>query len=392
MAIAYDNANSAKAAGAALSISFTLTVGSGSDRFLFVGVGTSSGPEAHSAVDTITFNGDSLTKKWGQSFSTFYRHEGWYMTAPDTGATLTVQVTMLGTNDELAAGAVALTGVDGTTPLDTHAVATGTSTTPSVNVSSATDDLVIDVMYGESNALTSSGQTIRCEQEGIGGGSASFGMSTAAGAASVSMSYTNSQNAVWGIGGVSINPAGASGAISGSSTLTFSTAGALTGAGALAGTTTLTFSPAGTLAGAGALSGSSSLTFTLSGSTGGESLISGSSSLTFSASGALGGSGALSGSSDLAFTPSGTMAGSGALAGSSSLTFSPSAALVGSGSMAGESSLTFTVSGTGAISGTVQASGVSTLTFTASGTLTGTSSEAPIFYSTGQLSNFWYAL
>jgi hypothetical protein len=177
-----------------------------------------------------------------------------------------------------------------------------------------------------------------------------------------------SRSGTWDIGADEITTA--SGAMSGSTTLTFSPSGALTGAGALSGSSTLTFSPTATLTGAGALSGSTTLTFTVSGATGGGSSISGSTSLSF--------------------TPSGTLTGSGALSGSASLTFTPSATLAGTAALSGSTALTFAVSGSGQIAGTVQASGATSLTFTASGTLTGTSSEAPIYYSTGQLSSFWY--
>ena len=103
-------------------------------------------------------------------------------------------------------------------------------------------------------------------------------------------------------------PSVASGAISGSTTLTFAPSGTLTGSGALVGSSTLAFAPSATLTGAGALIGASSLIF----------------------------------------TPLGTLTGSGALAGASSLTFAPSGALtnVSPGAMTGSTSITFTVSGT----------------------------------------------
>lgn len=161
------------------------------------------------------------------------------------------------------------------------------------------------------------------------------------------------------------------GAASGSTSLTFSTSGTLTGTGALSGSSSLTFSTAGTLAGAGALSGSTTLTFTASGNMGAPGEMSGSSSLTFSASG--------------------TLSGAGAMSGASTLTFSTAGVLSGTGALSGASSLTFTASGTGSISGTVQISGSSTLTFSVSGTLTDASIESAITYSTGAMSGFWYS-
>jgi len=120
-----------------------------------------------------------------------------------------------------------------------------------------------------------------------------------------------------------------SGAISGSTSLAFSTAGALAGKGALSGSTSLTFTPAGSLRAKGALAGQSSLTFTPAGTLQAKGALAGQSSLTFTPSGLLATLGNLAGSSSLVFSPSGALAAKGALKGSSSLSFSASGALVG---------------------------------------------------------------
>jgi hypothetical protein len=74
------------------------------------------------------------------------------------------------------------------------------------------------------------------------------------------------------------------GALSGSTSLTFTTAGILRGAAALAGTSSLTFAPAGILRGAAALAATSSLTFTTTGNLVGAAGLLGTTSITFDAS------------------------------------------------------------------------------------------------------------
>lgn len=116
--------------------------------------------------------------------------------------------------------------------------------------------------------------------------------------------------------------------------------------------------------------------------------ISGSTTLTFAPSGTLAGSGALIGSSTLAFAPSATLTGAGALIGVSSLVFTPLGTLTGSGELAGASSLTFAPSGTLTNVSPGAMTGSTSITFTVSGTLTGTSSIwTPIAPASGSWAN-----
>jgi hypothetical protein len=82
-------------------------------------------------------------------------------------------------------------------------------------------------------------------------------------------------------------------------------------AGDITGSTSLTFTPAGILTGAGALIGASSLTFSTSAALAGAAALTGTSTLTFSTSAALAGDGALSGTSTLTFTTQGDLTGTG---------------------------------------------------------------------------------
>jgi hypothetical protein len=86
--------------------------------------------------------------------------------------------------------------------------------------------------------------------------------------------------------------------------------------GALSGTTSLTFSTSANLAGAAALSGASSVSFTTSGdlSIGGDAgALVGTTSVTFSASASLTGVAALSGTTSFGFSPSGDLTINGAV-------------------------------------------------------------------------------
>lgn len=98
---------------------------------------------------------------------------------------------------------------DQTTPFGTWAKATGSSTTPSVNVTSEVGDLVIDAVAMV--ALVADTFTVGAGQTEIasvhnGGGSVIRGASSyESGAASVTMSWTNTSSFSWAIMGVTVN-------------------------------------------------------------------------------------------------------------------------------------------------------------------------------------------
>lgn len=132
---------------------------------------------------------------------------------PTTGSN-TVSVSFTDTNsqasDAMPCGSVSLTGVDQTTPESNITSATGNSTTPSVNVTSAVNNMVLDVV-GVGSAITSSNQTLQWKKNVNSNTAAGNGAgSTAAGAASVTMSYAVTSDS-WAILGVNVNAVGAGG-------------------------------------------------------------------------------------------------------------------------------------------------------------------------------------
>jgi hypothetical protein len=178
------------------------------------------------------------------------------------------------------------------------------------------------------------------------------------------------QHGLWGPRRRIFIPAtAASGAITGTTALTFGQSATLTGAGALTGSAALTLGQSGTLAGVGALSGTLAVTFGQTGTLSGSGALTASVPLTFGQTGTLTGSGALSASTPLTFGQSGTLTGSGVLAGTSALTFGITGTLDQPGGLSGTASLSFDASG--ALTATGLLSGTAAITFDALGQITG---------------------
>jgi CSLREA domain-containing protein len=193
---------------------------SGSDRLLLVSVASQPNADdaVFEAVTGITYGGQALTvvgtAAQGPDNA---RIEIWQLVNPPTGSN-TVSITFNDAFDDpvngegASAGAISFTGVHQTTPLGTFAsaIANGTvADTPSVNVSSATGELVFDTVARKANPLTvDASQTERWHQCTDNGCSNIDGAaSTEAGAASVTMSWSP-DNTRWALGAVPIKPSG----------------------------------------------------------------------------------------------------------------------------------------------------------------------------------------
>lgn len=181
MAIAYDA--SSKAATTTTPLTFSHTCGSGSDRLLVVGVSIRGAV----TVTGITYAAVALTKIRHDAPGGDVRSELWYLVAPATGAN-NVVVTMSG-DQSFAAIAQTYTGVHQTVPKGTDVGSTGSGTAVTVDVTSATGELVIDVVTRQASGGTfteGASQTKRQTHTTQPGGS----MSEEAGAATVTMSWT----------------------------------------------------------------------------------------------------------------------------------------------------------------------------------------------------------
>lgn len=204
MAIAFDAATTGSASSAT-SVSATHTH-----------TGTNGAAFMHSASAAATpqavagsYAGTSMTEHWDTTFASFYRHAGYTLVNPATGAQ-TVTATYAGSQGQLRIGVATYTGVDQTTPVGTPNTATGSSTTPSVAITSATDELVVDGMAQVANANATAGAN-QTERWDLAGTEVSIAGSEEAGAATTTMSWTLPASAAWHIGGIPFKPAAAGG-------------------------------------------------------------------------------------------------------------------------------------------------------------------------------------
>jgi prepilin-type N-terminal cleavage/methylation domain-containing protein len=206
---AVDNASSGTTASdTASSMTVSHATGSGSDRLMLVGISyNNSGDET---VTGVTYNGTALTQVGERNNLDDAQVYIYSLVAPESG-THNVVINFSSALDEGAiAGVMTFTGVDQSTPLGTFASSTGDDSTPAtVNISSASGELVFGVVSSEYEALTaSSGQNQHWNMSISGEGTNGAG-GTDAGAPTVPMSWSlDPSYNHWAIGGVSIKPSG----------------------------------------------------------------------------------------------------------------------------------------------------------------------------------------
>lgn len=185
----------------------------GSERYLIIALGLNafSGNPSLGVISGIDVGGSAATEiltTWVQNGVGFYVAALWGIISPPTG-TKTITVTWTANTgpqgpDDLYANSTNYTGVDQTTPTGTAVGASAiTSSTPSVNVSSATDELVIDCVYHDTTPTLTvgSGQTQRWQGDPPGN-DGTTGHSTEPGASSVTMSWSLSAAEEWAISAV----------------------------------------------------------------------------------------------------------------------------------------------------------------------------------------------
>jgi len=199
--------NTSNAAVDGSSLSWQHTVDPGSDRILVVGVSLRKNDKS---VTSITYGGSGGFVQAGTQVGpgADHRVEIWYRLMPAVG-TATVQVNLSGTTD-VVAGSTSFTGVHQSTPVGTFAGAGDTSMTPSVGVSSAAGELVLDVLSfnGDVGAVTvGSDQTQRWSNSSGTGDGDDFGAgSTEGGQSSVTMSWSATKSEKWALGAIPLKP------------------------------------------------------------------------------------------------------------------------------------------------------------------------------------------
>lgn len=180
---------------------------SGSDRYLLVGIGTNTSM----TCTGITYNGVAMTiigsavdNTDSGANSRLYVFE---LIAPASGAN-NIVASFSGAPSYRTMFGISFTDVHQTTPTGTAATATtNNSATPSVTVTSATGELVVDFHSAHASLATfsaGSGQTSRLTQ------TTDIGMccSTEAGASSVVMDWSNTNNRWYSSRGIPLKPAG----------------------------------------------------------------------------------------------------------------------------------------------------------------------------------------
>lgn len=199
-AVTPDAIGGGNAAGVA-TVTFAHTC-SGLNRVLIVGISQGS----NTSVTSVTYAGTAMTSlgvpanNGNKAVVSMY-----YLAAPATGAN-NVVVTWTG-NVNAIVGSVSFTGVDQTTPVGTFAKATGTSTAPSVNVTSGNGQLVVDTVAVETNVALAVGAGQAQQWNASIAGQVQGGGSTELGAATVTMSWSfPAPNKRWAIGGVAVKP------------------------------------------------------------------------------------------------------------------------------------------------------------------------------------------
>jgi uncharacterized repeat protein (TIGR01451 family) len=202
--------NTSNANGGATNVSsltWSHTVGTQTNRILIVGVALRN---SSVTVTTVKYGAASLTFVGAAADSGAHvRVEMWKLVAPASG-TANVVVT-LSASKRIVAGAVSFSGVNQNTPNGSFVSASSTgSTTPSVNVASASGELVVDAVApeGDASSVTAgSGQTQRWNTlTGTASTEVRGAQSTEPGAATTTMSWTLGTSKPWAIGAIALKP------------------------------------------------------------------------------------------------------------------------------------------------------------------------------------------
>ena len=202
-------ASSDRVTGGQSSKTISHTTSSGNDRLMLVGVSINN--DFFETVTSVTYDGVSLTLVGTRQNDDDSRVEIWRLIAPPAGTANVVVNFSAGLDESAVIGVITFTGVDQTTPLGTFVSNIGNSTTASVSVSSATGELVLDVVSAEDDEVegsisAGSGQTQYWDLRGTSSPDLWGGGSTEPGAGSVTMSWSVEESDQWAIGAVPIKP------------------------------------------------------------------------------------------------------------------------------------------------------------------------------------------
>jgi len=212
MAIAFDAATTGAKGGTGSTLTYSHTC-TGSDLVLLVFVESRSNDVTGVTYATVAMTQVGSAQVSGDGLTT---NTAWRLAGPATGAN-NVVVTITGTN-HVASTALSYTGVDQTTPVANSAAATGSSTTPSVNVTAtSTDQMVVDGAGTRMNATdtTTAGanQTERADVTATGGdpNQQCFSSDEQGANGTITMSWTLGNSRSWCTHAVVLNMVAAAG-------------------------------------------------------------------------------------------------------------------------------------------------------------------------------------
>jgi hypothetical protein len=192
--------------GTGTSLQWSHTVSSGTQRVLKVGISNSVSSAPVAAPSSVTFGAQSMAFAGSTTNSTL-NCSLWLLTAPLV-STANITAVFAKSQSGITGGAVNFDGIDQSEPIRgaTGFSATGNDTTPKVTVTSATNDLVIDVICVNAVPSVTGDET---EQWDVDSGSTISGAgSTMAGASSVEPSWVLGASQPWAQRAVSLRPGG----------------------------------------------------------------------------------------------------------------------------------------------------------------------------------------
>ena len=201
--IAFDAASSSSDTDVS-SLSWSHTTGNGNDRMMIVGASIRGG----ASISSVTYGVQSFTNIRVDQPGSDIRTELWYLEDPSDG-TGNVQIN-LSPDQSLVAGATTWTGVGQAAVLGNDAGATGHGSTASVDVDSASGEVVVDVVGTQNAGATVAvglGQTERWNTQGQHCNGA---VSSELGATSVTMSWDLATVESWAVSAVALLSAGGS--------------------------------------------------------------------------------------------------------------------------------------------------------------------------------------
>ncbi|MBL9113959.1 MAG: DNRLRE domain-containing protein [Verrucomicrobiaceae bacterium] len=207
------------------TVTTTHTTGSGANRLMLVGISYEDDNTLGLTITGVTYAGQPLTFVKSQMSSQEAGCELWRLVNPPSGVgTLEVSTTGSGTGDEIVVGVATFAGVNQTTPLGTAVSATNSTATASVTATSASGELVFDVLALD-DARSASPDSAQTQLWSATSGTVNSdgiraGGSTKLGSASTAMTWNVTADA-WTLIAVPIKPVSISSATTFSQTPSF---------------------------------------------------------------------------------------------------------------------------------------------------------------------------